>query len=82
MERGEPVGGLTSFDVNRLALASPTFRDLMQEVVYARYKAPLYTTAPALMDQARRDIAIADITDDQRRHLLAVLDGEVIPPRS
>lgn len=81
------VGAPHTQDVLRMdqeARENGRFRELMRQVIDARYKSSLATNCGTLMDQARRDIerANGELTDAQRQDLWNVLEGRTIPPKS
>ena len=68
--------------MNQWALSSPDFKAAMDEVVFARYKAPMsHVRSEMAIAQAHVTDPVRGLSHEQRECLLQVLRGEVIPPK-
>jgi len=73
---------MESATLDQWARESETFKSIMEEVIYARYRVAMSLVKGAMaLAQCHITNPDARLTHEQREVLLKVLNGEIVPPK-
>ncbi len=68
--------------MNQWSRSSSDFKAVMDEVIFARYKAPMSSVRLHMnMAQAHITDPLKNLTTDQKDCLFDVLNGKIMPPK-